>query len=309
MFMLISAKALRAVATLLLVVTAVFFILRASGDPTYVLLPDDTPPHIVDIYKERWGIDRPVYEQYFTYIGSLLQGDFGVSFFDFKPAIEIVLERLPKTLQLGFVAYCGAVVFGVTLGVIAALNRNTLIDRLVMVTAVFGYSMPNFFFGLLLIILLSLQLRWLPPSGSDTWAHMVMPAVTLGLAAAAQIARFTRSSILEVIRQSYIRTARAKGASYGRRIRWHALPNAAIPTVTVLGFQFGLMIGGTVVIETVFAWPGMGRLFYQAVGARDYAVVQAIILLIAGSIIFVNLVVDLLYAVLDPRVRATAEKP
>ena len=308
MFMLISAKALRAVATLLLVVTAVFFILRAAGDPTYVLLPDDTPQYIVDIYKERWGIDRPVYEQYVTYIGSLLQGDFGVSFFDFKPAIDLVLERLPKTLQLGLVAYTGAVVFGITLGVIAALNRNTVIDRLVMVTAVFGYSMPNFFFGLLLIIFLSLQLRWLPPSGSDTWAHMVMPAVTLGLAAGAQIARFTRSSVLEVIRQSYIRTARAKGASYGRRIRWHALPNAAIPTVTVLGFQFGLMIGGTVVIETVFAWPGMGRLFYQAVGARDYAVVQTIILFIAGSIILVNLAVDLLYAVLDPRVRIAPEK-
>ncbi len=301
----ISLKLLRAIATLWIVVTFVFVILRASGDPTYVLLPDDTPQYIIDIYRERWGIDRPLWEQYFTYIGSLLQGDFGVSFFDFRPALDLVLERVPKTLQLGLVAYAGGAIIGVTLGVVAALNRNTFIDRATMAVAVFGYSMPNFFFGLLLIIIFSLQLRWLPPSGSDTWQHMIMPAVTLGLAAASQIARFTRSSVLEVLRQSYMRTARAKGSSWPRRIRWHALPNAAIPTVTVLGFQFGLMIAGTVVIETVFAWPGMGRLFYQAVNARDYAVVQTIILLIAASIILINLLVDMLYAVLDPRVRLT----
>ena len=296
-------KLLRAVATLWIVVTFVFVILRASGDPTYVLLPDDTPQYIIDIYRERWGIDRPIWEQYFTYMRSLLQGDFGVSFFDFRPALELVMERVPKTLQLGLVAYAGGAAIGVTLGVIAALNRSTFVDRFTMAVAVFGYSMPNFFFGLLMIILFSLQLRWLPPSGSETWKHMVMPAITLGLAAASQIARFTRSSVLEVLRQSYMRTARAKGASWPRRIRWHALPNAAIPVLTVLGFQFGLMIAGTVVIETVFAWPGMGRLFYQAVNARDYAVVQTIILLIAASIILINLLVDLAYAVLDPRVR------
>ncbi len=302
----ITLKLLRAGATLWLVVTFVFIIVRASGDPTYVLLPDDTPDYVIDIYRQRWGIDRPIWEQYFTYMGALLQGDFGVSFFDFKPAIDLVMERLPKTLLLGAVAYGCALLLGVTFGVVAALYRNSIVDRLVMIVVVFGYSMPNFFFGLLLIIFLSLQWRWLPPSGSETWRHMVMPAVTLGLAAASQIARFTRSSVLEVLRQSYMRTARAKGAPPGRRIRWHALPNAAIPTVTVIGFQFGLMIGGTVVIETVFAWPGMGRLFYQAVGARDYAVVQAIILVIAASIIAMNILIDFAYAALDPRVRLRA---
>lgn len=299
----IGFKLLRALMTLWIVVTFVFVILRTSGDPTYVLLPDDAPQYIIDLYRERWGIDRPIWQQYLTYMGSLLQGDFGVSFFDFRPALDLVLERLPKTLQLGLVAYVGGAVTGVMLGIIAALNRNTVIDRLTMAIAVFGYSMPNFFLGLLMIIFFSLQLRWLPPSGSETWAHMVLPAVTLGLSAASQIARFTRSSVLEVLNQSYIRTARAKGASQARRIRWHALPNAAIPTLTVLGFQFGLVIAGTVVIETVFAWPGMGRLFFQAVNARDYAVVQTIILLIAASVIAVNLLVDMLYAVLDPRVR------
>lgn len=304
MFGFVFIKAARALATLWLVVTFVFVILRASGDPTYVLLPDDAPDYIIQLYRERWGIDKSLWSQYLTYMTSLLQGDFGVSFFDFKPALDLVLERLPKTLQLAVVAYVGATVFGVTLGVIAALNRNTIIDRLVMMLAVFGYSMPNFFFGLLMIIVFSLQLRWLPPSGSETWQHMVMPALTLGLAVGAQIARFTRSSMLEVLRQPYMRTARAKGANLLRRVRWHALPNGAIPVVTVLGFQFGLMIGGTIVIETVFAWPGMGRLFYQAVGARDYAVVQTIILVIATSIILVNLAVDLLYAYLDPRIKA-----
>lgn len=299
----IFIKSARAIATLWLVVTFVFVILRASGDPTYVLLPDDAPDYIVELYRQRWGIDKSIWSQYGTYIWSLLHGDFGVSFFDFKPAIGLVLERLPKTLQLGLVAYAGAIVFGVTLGVVAALKRNTLIDRSVMMLAVFGYSMPNFFFGLVMIIIFSLQLRWLPPAGSETWQQMIMPALTLGLAAGAQIARFTRSSVLEVLRQSYMRTARAKGANQLRRIRWHALPNAAVPLVTVLGFHFGLMIGGTIVIETVFAWPGIGRLFYQAVGARDYAVVQAIILVLATSIILVNLAVDFLYAFLDPRIK------
>jgi len=307
MVAILSMKVLRAVGTLWLVGTFVFIILRASGDPTYVLLPDDTPQHIIDIYRERWGIDRPLWEQYLTYLASLLRGDFGVSFFDFRPAIDLVLERVPKTLQLGLVAYLGAVLLGGALGILAALYRNTIVDRLVMMVAVFGYSMPNFFLGLILIIVFSLQLRWLPPSGSDTAWHMVMPATCLGLYAAAQIARFVRSSLLEVLRQSYMRTARAKGAPPRRRIAWHALPNAAIPTVTVLGFQFGLMIGGTVVIETVFAWPGVGRLFYQAVGARDYAVVQTIVLMIAASIVLVNLIVDMLYAVLDPRVRLSGQ--
>ena len=299
----VALKIVRAIATLWLVVTFVFVILRLSGDPTVLLLPLDLPTAMADVYRERWGIDRPFWEQYVTYMRSLLQGDFGVSFFDHRPAIDLVLERLPRTLQLGLVAYGGATVLALTLGVIAALHRDTLVDRLVMIAAVFGYSMPNFFFGLLLVMFFSLQLRWLPPSGSGTPEHLVMPAVALGLSAAAQIARFTRSSILEVLGQSYMRTARAKGASWGRRIRWHALPNAAIPLVTVLGFNFGLMIAGTIVIETVFAWPGMGHLFYQAVGVRDYAVVQAVLLVIAASVILVNLIVDLLYAALDPRIR------
>jgi len=299
----VALKILRAIATLWLVVTFVFVILRLSGDPTTLLLPLDLPPAMADVYRQRWGIDRPLWEQYATYMRSLLQGDFGVSFFDHRPALDLVLERLPRTLQLGLVAYGGATVLALTLGVVAALYRHTLIDRLVMIVAVFGYSMPNFFFGLLLVLLFSLELRWLPPSGSGSPAHLVLPAVALGLAVAAQIARFTRSSILEVLGQSYMRTARAKGASWGRRIRWHALPNAAIPLVTVLGFNFGLLISGTIVIETVFAWPGMGHLFYQAVGVRDYAVVQAVLLVIAASVILVNLIVDLLYAALDPRIR------
>ena len=299
----VTLKIIRAIATLWLVVTFVFVILRLSGDPAIVLLPMDLPTSIADVYRQRWGTDLSLWEQYVRYMSSLLQGDFGVSFFDHRPAIDLVIERLPKTLQLGLVAYGGATVLALTLGVIAGLYRDSLIDRLVMILAVFGYSMPNFFLGLLLIIFFSLQLRWLPPSGSGTLAHMVMPAVALGLAVSAQIARFTRSSILEVLGQSYIRTARAKGASWWRRIRWHALPNAAIPLVTVLGFNFGLMIAGTIVIETVFAWPGMGHLFYQAVGVSDFAVVQTVLLLIAASVILVNLFVDLLYAALDPRVR------
>ena len=205
----------------------------------------------------------------------------------------MILERVPATLRLGLTSLGFAVLIGVSLGIVAALNRNRPVDRATMAFAVFGFAIPNFFFGILLILLFSLQLRWLPSSGHGTLAHIVMPA------------RFTRSSMLEVLNRPYMKAAQAKGVPYAGRILRHALPNAAIPLVTILGFSLGSLIAGSIVTETVFAWPGVGRLLVGSVGNRDLAVVQALVILIAFTMVMVNMAVDILYSVLDPRIRLT----
>jgi len=302
-------KILRSIFTLWVVVTAVFFVLRASGDPVYSVFSLGTPEATLDVFRVKWGIDKSMWQQYLIYVGDIFRGDFGTSFFDGQPAWDLVMQRLPKTLLLGGTAFSVSVVAGVMLGAIAALKRGTFWDRGIMTAAVASFSMPSYFLALLLILFFSLQLRWLPTAGASTWAHLILPATTLGLTLAGSIARFTRSAMLEVLRQPYMRTARAKGAPHWRQIAWHALPNAAIPTITVIGFQLGWLIGGSVVIETVFAWPGAGRLFIVAVGVRDFAVVQLFILMVASTVIMANLLVDILYGVLDPRISVTGSRP
>ncbi|NOZ32058.1 MAG: ABC transporter permease [Alphaproteobacteria bacterium] len=301
----ILIKILRSVFTLWIVVTAVFFVLRASGDPLLSVFSLGTPEATLDVFRVKWGIDKSMWQQYLIYVGDIFRGDFGTSFFDGRQAWDIVMERLPKTLLLGGTTFSVSVVAGVLLGALAALKHGTLWDRGIMTAAVASFSMPSYFLALLLILFFSLHLRWLPTAGASTWQHLILPAVTLGLTLAGSIARFTRSAMLEVLRQSYMRTAQAKGAPKFRQIAWHALPNAAIPTVTVIGFQLGWLIGGSVVIETVFSWPGAGRLFITAVGVRDFAVVQLFILMVASTVIVANLLVDILYGVLDPRISVT----
>ena len=270
----ILIKILRSIFTLWIVVSAVFLVLRVSGDPIYSIFSLGIPESTLDVFRVKWGIDKSIFEQYLIYFQDLLRGDFGTSFFDGQSAWLLVTERLPKTLLLGGTTFFISVVFGVTLGSIAALLRGTAWDRGIMTAAVASFSMPSYFLALLLILFFSLELRWLPTAGASTWKHLILPATTLGLTLSGTVARFTRSAMLEVLRQSYMRTARAKGAPRWRQIAWHALPNAAIPTITVIGFQLGWLIGGSVVIETVFSWPGAGRLFIVAVGVRDFAVVQ-----------------------------------
>jgi len=304
----ILIKILRSFLTLWIVVSAVFFVLRASGDPLMSVFSLGTPEATLDVFRVKWGIDKSIFEQYIIYIGDIFRGDFGTSFFDGRQAWDIVMERLPKTLLLGGTTFVVSIIAGVALGAIAALKRGTMWDRGIMTAAVASFSMPSYFMALLLILLFSLKLRWLPTAGASTWAHLVLPAATLGLTLSGSIARFTRSAMLEVLRQSYMRTAQAKGAPKRRQIVWHALPNAAIPTVTVIGFQLGWLIGGSVVIETVFAWPGAGRLFITAVGVRDFAVVQLFILMVASTVITANLLVDILYGYLDPRISITGAK-
>ncbi|HEY4200275.1 MAG TPA: ABC transporter permease [Devosiaceae bacterium] len=306
MLRLIAIKTIRALITVTLCVTVVFLILRVSGDPATVLLPDSTPPDTLAQYRARWGLDEPVVVQYVKYIQSLFHGDFGRSFADNRDAIDVVRERIPATLQLGSAAFVLSLLLGLPMGVIAAIYRNTWFDRFVMGLAVLGYSIPNFFLGILLILFFSMQLRLLPSSGSDTWLHILMPVLTLGSAASGTIARFTRTSMIEVMGQSFMRTAQGKGAPWSYAIIRHALPNAAIPIVTVIGFQLGGLIGGALVTETVFAWPGVGRLLVSAVGNRDLAVVQTIVLMVAITMVLANYIVDLTYGLLDPRIRSSS---
>jgi peptide/nickel transport system permease protein len=299
----VAVKLLRALVTLWIAVTFVFIVLRVTGDPAEILLPDHTPPQVVDEYRQRWGLDRSLPEQYAAYLFGVLRGDLGISFRDGRDAVAVVLERVPASLQLGLTAFAFTCIVGIALGVFAALHHGSVLDRLAMVTAVLGYSMPNFFLGVLLILLFSLHLQVLPSSGNATLWHLIMPALTLGTAHAAGVARFTRSAMLEVLNQAYMRTARAKGVPATRRIRWHALPNAAIPVMTVLGFRLGALVAAAVVTENVFGWPGVGRLLVTSVGYRDLAVVQSIVLLVTFTMVTVNLAVDLLYGWVDPRLR------
>jgi len=292
------------IAAIVVAALAAIIVLRMSGDPVRTMMPDDVSPELVEYYRQLWGLDRPMWEQYLRYVGSVLRGDFGVSFQDNRGVASLILERLPATLQLGIPSYVLAVILGTALGMIGALKRNTPMDRGVMGLAVFGYAMPNFFLGILLILGFSVWLRILPSSGNSTAAHMVLPMITLATTHAASIARFARSAMLEILNEPYMRTARAKGLPAVVRNLRHALPNALIPIVTIMGLKFGHLVAGAIVIETVFAWPGIGRLLVQSVDLRDLAVVQALVLMMAASMVAANLAVDVLYGVIDPRVRS-----
>ena len=302
----IAVKILRAVVTLWLIVTFAFVILRMSGDPIEAIVGDEAAPEVIAYYHHKYGLDQPLHKQYFAYFASILSGDLGISYQDEREVIETVLEAVPRTLQLGLTSFVFSLIIGIPLGIVAALNRNKLIDRFTMSFAVFGFSIPNFFLGILLILMFSLWLRILPSSGAGGILHMLMPAVTLGTAGAGTIARFARSSTLEVLNKSYMRTALAKGVPYARRIHWHALPNAAIPIITIIGFQLGNLVSGSIITETVFAWPGVGRLLVNSVVNRDLAVVQAVLLMVGTTMTFANLMVDITYGWVDPRIRTSS---
>jgi len=299
-----AIRLLRAALTLTLVVTFAFLVLIASGDPADIIMGADAPPEAVAAFRTAWGLDRPIWVQYFSYFGAILQGDLGRSMRDGRDAIVLVMERVPATLALTLPALAIKLGIGLPAGIVAALYRNSLVDRTVMALAVAGFTVPSFVLGLVLVLIFAVNLGWLPSGGDETWRHAVLPVITLGIGGAAVLARFTRSAMLEVLGQPYIRTASAKGVTWRSVVTGHALPNAAIPTVTIIGFMVGSLIAGAVVVESVFSWPGVGRLLVTAVANRDLAVVQCILLLVAATMITANLVVDLLYGVLDPRLRS-----
>jgi peptide/nickel transport system permease protein len=298
----LAKRGLRAILTLAICVSVVFVVLRLSGDPTDVLLPEETPAEVKAEYRERWGLNRSIPEQYGRYLAAVAQGDLGISFADGRAALEVVAEAVPNTLLLAASALALALAVGLTLGIAAALNRNTVIDRIVMGIAVLGFSMPTFFLGILLILLFALTLRWLPSSGTDTWWHLIMPTLTLAAGLVGKIARFSRTAMLDVLGQPYIRTARAKGVPRLPVLLRHAFPNAATPLLMFLGIEVGLLFAGAAVTETIFAWPGVGRLLVTSAAARDLPVVQAGILFVALVIILSNLVVDVIHSLLDPRI-------
>jgi ABC-type dipeptide/oligopeptide/nickel transport system permease component len=286
------------------VVTLVFAALRLSGDPAATMLPGDATVDDLAALRTALGLDRPVYVQYVTFLADAVRGDFGTSFRHQQPALTLVMERLPATLELAFAALVLSVVIALPLGIVAALYRGRIPDMLAMAFAVVGQATPFFWMGIMLILIVSLELGWLPTSGRGTWRHLVLPAVTLATHLAAVLARLTRTSMLEVLGQQYVVTARAKGLRERSVVLVHALKNAAVPVVTLVGLQFGTLLGGAVVTETVFAWPGVGRLAVQSIFVRDYPVVQAGVFVLALSFVALNLLVDVLYGWLDPRIRA-----
>jgi peptide/nickel transport system permease protein len=285
------------------VVTLVFVALRLSGDPAASMLPGDASVDELHALRHTLGLDRPLHAQYVAFLGDAARGDFGESIRHQQPAFGLVLERLPATLELAFAALLLAVIVALPLGIVAALYRGRPVDMLAMGFAVVGQATPYFWMGIMLILVVSVELGWLPTSGRGGWRHLILPAVTLGTHFAASVARLTRTAMLEVLNQHFVTTARAKGLGEWRVILAHVLKNAAVPVVTLVGLQFGTLLGGAVVTETIFAWPGVGRLAVQSIFVRDYPVVQAGVLVLALVFVAINLLVDLLYGTLDPRIR------
>ena len=299
----LATRAARALVALWLVSTVVFVVMRLSGDPTPLLLPPDAPQSEIFRLRKELGLDRSLPVQYAVFLGNLVRGDFGQSIRFKTPAIAVVTERLPATLELGLTSFGLAILIAIPIGLLSAVYRNTMLDHAAMGLALVGQSAPTFFLGILFILLISVNAGLLPTSGRGDWRNLVLPAVTLGLFGMASVARITRSSMLEVLRADYIRTARAKGLAETLVIAKHTLKNAAIPIVTITGLQFGSLLAGAVVTETVFAWPGIGRLAIQSIYNRDYPVVQCVVLLSATLFVVVNLAIDALYGLLDPRIR------
>jgi len=282
----------------------VFVVLRVMpGDPAKMLLPEGAPQSAVVELDRRLGLHRPLGEQYLIFLHSVFWGDFGQSFQYRAPAARVVLDRVPATIDLTIAAMLLITGVGVPIGLVAAVQRRTPYDYAGMVFAVLGQSLPNFWLGIMLILLFGVTLRWLPTSGFEGWRYLVLPSLTLAAYPTAFIARLTRSGMLEVLDQDFIRTARSKGLPATTTILRHALKNAIIPVLTVIGLQIGTLLSGAVITESVFAWPGIGKLIVDAIFSRDFPVVQTVLILSAATFVLVNLLVDLLYTLVDPRIR------
>ena len=289
---------------LLGVATLVFSLIHLiPGDPAQAMLGEAAPQSDVEELRRQLGLDRPLAQQYAAFLGGLVKGDLGTSLRTGLPVTEQIVERMPATFELALAAMLVAILFSMPLGIAAAVRRGTVVDHAAMTVSLAGVSVPNFWLGPLLAIVFAVELGWLPVSGRGTWSHLILPAVSLGAALAAILARMTRATMLEELREPYVQAARARGVSKLRAILRHAFRNSLIPVVTLVGLQFGAVLTGAVITETIFAWPGIGRLLIQSIGFRDYPLVQGCILLIAVTYVGVNLLTDMLYGVLDPRIR------
>ena len=290
--------------TLLIVAVLVFlFVHMLPGDPARMAAGQDADPQTVELVRRDLGLDRPLPEQFVNYFGRMLRGDFGTSLRSRRPVSTELAERFMPTLLLTLTSMVWSVIFGMLIGISSAVFRNRWPDRLGMTIAVSGISFPAFALGMLLMEIFSVQLGWLPTVGADSWRHYILPSLTLGAAVAAVLARFTRASFVEVMQEDYVRTARAKGLQERTVIFKHCMRNALIPVVTMMGLQFGFLLGGSIVVEAVFNWPGLGRLLVEAVTTRDYPVIQTLVLLFSLEFILINLVVDVLYGFINPTIR------
>ena len=290
--------------TLLIVSVLVFlFVHMLPGDPARLAAGVDASPETVELVRQDLGLDKPLPQQFLSFFGNMLQGNFGKSLRTQRPVSTEIADRFMPTLLLTLTSMAWAVVFGMAIGITSAVYRNQWPDRIGMTLAVSGISFPAFALGMLLMQIFSVQLGWLPTIGADSWRHYILPSLTLGAAVAAVMARFTRASFVEVIQEDFVRTARAKGVSEKWVVLKHCLRNALIPVVTMMGLQFGFLLGGSIVVEAVFNWPGLGRLLVDAVEMRDYPVIQTLVLLFSLEFILINLVVDVLYGFINPTIR------
>jgi len=299
----LARRALGSIGALIGVAVVVFVILHLSGDPATVMMPPEATKAEIDAFRHAEGFDRPLLVQFGAFALDAAHGDLGVSLRHQVPAMSLALERLPATIVLAGTAFAIVVLVGVPTGVLSALHPRTLVDYAARAVALIGQSAPTYWIGLMLILLFAVRLGWLPASGIGDWRNVVLPAATLGFFSTAKLMRLTRAAMLDVLAADYLRTARAKGLTATRVALAHALRNAWLPIVTQLGVELGTLLSGAIITETVFAWPGVGRLAVQAVFERDFPVVEAVVLLAATIFVVLNLIVDLLYAVLDPRIR------
>ena len=323
MWTFIARRLLQSVYVILGVTLLSFIALHMGGDPTFLYVSERASQEEIELIRHALGFDRPLYVQYFSFLGNLAQGDLGNSLGYKTPALGVVLERFPATIELTFAAFAIAIVFAIPLGVLAALYRGTAIDGGIMTLAMFGQSIPGFWLGIMMILVLGLGLGWFPISGHvpvvmpllqgevgtalsnipKAIPYLVMPATTIALFSLSRTARLVRSSMLEVLNQDFVRTARAKGLPEWGVISHHALRNAWMPVVTMLGLEFGFLLSGVVVVETIFSWPGVGRLVFNAISQRDIPLVQASVVIFSLTFVILNLLVDIIYARLDPRIR------
>ena len=299
----ILKRLLQALLVLLGVMTLVFFLLHLSGGPTQLLLPLDATAAERAAFRARMGFNDPLPLQYIRFALDVISGNLGFSYRHSEPAVTLVLDRLPATFQLTGSALIAATGLAVPIGVIAAVKRGTAVDSIAMALALLGQAMPVYWLGLMLILLFSVTLQMLPSGGRGGWETLILPAATLAVFSMARIARLTRSGMLDVLSQDYIRTARAAGIPTRTVVFKFGLRNAAIPLITVIGLEFGVLLGGAVITETIFSWPGVGRLAVDSIFARDYPVVQAVVLVLASIFVLINIAVDVLYTYMDPRIR------
>lgn len=285
------------------IIILVFAMVRITGDPAALMMPREATAADIEAFRERMGFNDPIIVQFWDFIKGAITGDFGSSLHFKTPAMPLVLERLPATLQLASIALLMALVVSIPLGLIGGFNPGSLLDSFGRLWALLGQSIPNFWLGLMLIIFFGVKLQWFPTFGRDTWKSVIMPAFVLGLPVMGQLVRLTRSAVLEIRSEDFIRTAHSKGLEPRTIYVKHVLRNVAIPLVSVIGVQFGYMLGGSIYIEAIFSWPGMGGLLEQSIGWRDYPLVQAIAVFTSVVVLVLNLLTDLAYAVIDPRIR------